>query len=98
MSKLRIFLADDHETVREGLKMMINGQSGMEVVGEAGDGRAALERLPQLKPEIVLMDIAMPDMNGLEATKKIREQVPQTKVLTLTRHGDQGYVQELLRA
>src|SRR5260370_4870653 len=98
MSKLRIFLADDHETVREGLKMIIKGQSDMEVVGEAGDGRAALERLPQLKPDIVLMDISMPHMNGVEATKKRRKQIPQAKVLTLTRHGDQGYVQELLRA
>ena len=98
MSKLRIFLADDHETVREGLKMIINGQSDMEVVGEAGDGRGALERIPLVSPDVVLMDISMPNMNGLRATQKIKAQFPRTRVVMITRHGDQGYVQELLKA
>lgn len=98
MSKLRVFLADDHETVREGLKMIINGQSDMEVVGEASDGQAALAGIPLFTPDVVLMDISMPGMNGLQATKKIKTQFPQTRVVMLTRHGDQGYVQELLRA
>ncbi|HEY0385404.1 MAG TPA: response regulator transcription factor [Pyrinomonadaceae bacterium] len=98
MSKLRILLADDHETVREGLKMIVNAQPDMEVVGEAGDGRAAVAHALELLPDIVLMDVSMPHLNGLKATEKIKKLCPQVKVLTLTRHMDDGYLQQLLRA
>ena len=98
MSKLRILLADDHETVREGLKMIVNAQADMEVVGEAGDGRLAVARAVELLPDIVVMDVSMPHLNGLKATEKLKQLCPQVKVLTLTRHTDDGYLQQILRA
>ncbi len=96
--KLRIFLAEDHATVREGLKMIVNAQDDMEVVGEAGDGREAVERAAELLPDIVVMDVSMPHLNGLKATRKLQQCCPQVSILTLTRHMDDGYLQQLLRA
>ena len=98
MAKIRVLLADDHETVRHGLKLLINRQTDMEVVGEAGDGRVAVERVATLKPHVAVLDLSMPDMNGLAATKAIRESAPETAVVALTRHGDDAYVQELMSA
>ena len=98
MRKLRILLADDHETVREGLKVILNAQPDMEVVAEAADGRSAMAHARELRPDIVIMDVSMPGTGGLEATRALRASKPQTKVLMLTRHRDDGYVQELLRA
>ncbi|MDT5293816.1 MAG: hypothetical protein QOJ76_696 [Acidobacteriota bacterium] len=98
MSKLRILLAEDHETVREGLRMIVNAQPDMEVVGEAGDGREAVARAQELLPDIIVMDVSMPHLNGLKATERLKEVCPQVKVLTLTRHMDDGYLQQLLRA
>jgi DNA-binding NarL/FixJ family response regulator len=98
MSKLRIMLADDHETVREGLKMIVNAQDDMEVVGFAGDGREAVVRAQELLPDVLVMDISMPKLNGLKATEKLNEVCPQVKVLTLSRHADDGYIRELLAA
>lgn len=98
MNKLRIFLAEDHETVREGLRLIINSQTDMEVCGEAGDGQTAINAARELQPDIVVMDVTMPKLNGLEATKKLKQLCPQVKILTLTRHTDDGYLQELLRA
>ena len=98
MSKIRILLADDHETVREGLKTILNAQTDMEVIGEAPDGRSAVERTSLLHPDIVIMDVSMPVMNGLRATQAIKETCPTVKVLTLTRHAEEGYLQQLMRA
>ena len=98
MAKIRVLLADDHETVRHGLKLLINGQHDMEVIGEAGDGRAAVERAGSLKPNVAVVDVSMPGMNGLAATKAIRESTPGTAVVALTRYDDEAYVQELLSA
>ena len=98
MNKLRIFIAEDHETVREGLKLIINRQDDMEVCGEAGDGSMCLKLARELLPDIVVMDVTMPEMNGLKATKKLKAVHPQIKILTFTRHSDDGYLQELLRA
>lgn len=96
--KIRILLVEDHETVRAGIRMIVGAQPDMEVVGEAGDGREAIERAQELSPDVVVMDVSMPRMNGLKATGRLLELCPLTKVLTLTRHTDDGYLQELLRA
>jgi len=96
--KTRIFLADDHETVREGLKLLLNAQSDMEVVGEASDGAAAVRSVGHLKPDIIVLDVSMPGMNGLKAAEALRQSSPEVKVLTLTRHSDDGYLHQLLRA
>ncbi len=98
MDKLRIFIADDHETVREGLRLIINSQTDMEVCGEAGDGQTAVKFAQELQPDVVVMDVTMPKLNGLKATKKLKQLCPHLKILTLTRHTDDGYLQELLRA
>jgi DNA-binding NarL/FixJ family response regulator len=98
MSKLRILLADDHEMVREGLKAILNAQTDMEVIAEAFDGQSAIERATVVHPDIVIMDVSMPRLNGLRATEAIRQSCPQVKVLTLTRHADKAYLQQLMRA
>lgn len=96
--RLRILVAEDHETVRQGIKMIVNAQPDMEIVGEAGDGRTAVSEAVRLRPDILLMDISMPQLNGLQATKKLKECCPEVKVLTLTRHKDGSYLQQLLGA
>ena len=98
MSKLRVFLADDHEVIREGLKMLVDSQPDMECVGEAADGRAAVERVRELVPDVAVLDVSMPELNGLQAAERIKQCCPQVKVLTLTRHTDDGYLQQLLKA
>jgi DNA-binding NarL/FixJ family response regulator len=98
MTKFRVLLADDHETVRAGLRLIVNAQADMEVVGEASDGREAVARAQELLPDIVVMDVSMPHVNGLKATEKLIQVCPQVKVLTLTRHTDDGYLQQILRA
>ncbi len=96
--KLRILIAEDHQTVREGVKLLVNAQSDMEVVGEAGDGELAIEEALRLLPDIILMDISMPNLNGLKATTRLRRQLPDIKIITLTRHTDDGYLQQLIAA
>ncbi len=99
MSKaLRILLADDHVTVRHGLKLLIDSQQDMKVVLEVSDGEAAVRGALELKPDVIVMDISMPGMNGLDATKKLKQQQPDAAIITLTRHSDDAYLQELLRA
>lgn len=98
MSKTRILLADDHETVREGLKVILNAQSDMEVVAEAADGASALAQATAIRPDVVVMDISMPNVNGLKATEALRRAAPDVKIITLTRHSDDGYLQQLLKA
>jgi DNA-binding NarL/FixJ family response regulator len=95
---LRILLADDHVTVRQGLKLLIDSEQDMEVVGEAGDGGEAVRLAEELGPDVVVMDISMPGMNGLAATRALKKIQPDAAIVTLTRHGDQAYLQELLRA
>jgi DNA-binding NarL/FixJ family response regulator len=96
--KLRVLLADDHVTVRHGLKLLIDKEPDMTVVAEASDGASAVQRALDLKPDVVVMDISMPGMNGLVATRTLKEKQPQAAIVTLTRHGDDAYLQELLRA
>lgn len=98
MSKLRVLLADDHEIFRDGLKMLVSAQPDMEVIGEAKNGRMALALAQQLQPEIVVMDISMPELNGLKVTEILKGSCPHLKILTLTRHKDEGYLQQLLKA
>src|SRR3954469_14399271 len=97
-AKLRILLADDHETVREGLRMILNAQPDMQVVAAVGDGREAITQAERITPDVVIMDISMPGMNGLAATSELTERCPSAKVLTLTRHADSSYLQQLMRA
>lgn len=96
--KLRILIAEDHNTVREGLKLIINSQADMEVVGEAANGREAIELACEMQPDVLLMDVSMPELNGLTATAKLKRINPEIKILTLTRHTDDAYLHELLQA
>lgn len=91
-------LAEDHLTVREGIKLLIDSQPDMEVVGEVGNGGAAIEQAQLLAPDIVVMDVSMPEVNGLKATKRLRETAPNIKILTLTRHTDHAYLQQLIQS
>jgi len=91
-------VAEDHATVREGLKLIINAQPDMEVVADAEDGRTAIELAQKLQPDVALMDISMPGLNGLKATAKLKECCPKVHVLAVTRHKDDGYLQQVLKA
>lgn len=95
---IRILLVDDHAILRDGLRALLSYYPDVEVVGEAEDGSQALECVERISPDIVLMDIAMPVMNGLEATQRIRQEHPETRILILTQYEDQPYVLSLLRA
>ncbi|HVO98466.1 MAG TPA: response regulator transcription factor [Bryobacteraceae bacterium] len=95
---IRILLAEDHALVRHGFRMILAAQPDMEVVGEAGNGREAVELTQKLKPDVVVMDVAMPELNGIEATRRLIELAPRTRVLALSMHKDAVYVREILRA
>jgi len=95
---LRILLADDHAILRQGLRLLIDSQADMTVVGEAENGETALHHAKALHPDIVVMDISMPGMNGLVTTRTLKQRHPEITVLALTRHEDEAYVEELLRA
>ena len=96
--KIHILLADDHAVVRQGFKMILAAQPDMEIVGEAGNGREALDLAGQLQPDVIVMDVAMPELNGIEATRRIADLSPRSRVLALSMHKDSVYVREILRA
>ena len=98
MDKLRIFLADDHAVVRAGLKTLVNAQPDMEVIGEASDGVSAWQQARDCQPDVVIMDISMPELNGAEATAQLKAACPDVKVLALSVHEDTGYLRKLLEA
>ena len=92
---IRILIADDHTIVRQGLARLLNDQPDLKVVGEAVNGRQAVDKALELKPEIIIMDIAMPQLNGIEAAKRIRKKLPKTKILILSMYSHEHYIHEL---
>ena len=98
MSRVRVLLADDHTLVRAGLRALVESIEGAEVVGESGEGREALEMIGTLRPDVVLLDIGMPGMNGLEVARRAAEASPRTRVIILSMHAEASYVRQALRA
>ena len=98
MAKIRLLLVDDHEIVRAGIKMLFLAEKDMEIVGEVGSGAAAIAAVEELKPDVVIMDVAMPGMSGIEATQQIKKAYPDTAVLALTMYEDEQYFFEMLNA
>jgi DNA-binding NarL/FixJ family response regulator len=98
MDKIRVLLADDHTVVRQGLRALLAAEEDIEIVGEAENGRQAIQLVRNLMPDVAVIDIAMPVLNGLEATRQITRSVPETKVLILSSYSDDEYVQQLTEA
>ncbi len=96
--KIRILLADDHSVVRQGFSAILRTQEDMDVIAEATNGREAIEKALALKPDVIVMDVAMPELNGIEATRRIQEEAPRSRILALSMHKDAVYVREILRA
>jgi DNA-binding NarL/FixJ family response regulator len=97
MKKLRILLADDHKMVREGLRLLIDSQPDMHVVGEAANGKEVVCQARDLKPDVVVMDLSMPELNGLQATELLKGERPELKVVALTAHEDESYLRQLCK-
>lgn len=98
MSKITVLLAEDHTIVRQGLRSLLDNEPEIEVVGEAGDGQEAIQKTEQLRPTVVVMDITMPILNGLEATRQIKKLFPAVKVVILTVHSTEEHIYQILRA
>lgn len=95
---IRVLIADDHTILREGLRSMLERKNGLECVGEAGDGRSAVKMAKELRPDIVIMDVAMPDLNGIEATRQILAEMPEINVIALSMHASKGFIVAALNA
>jgi two-component system, NarL family, response regulator NreC len=98
VNRITVLLADDHTMVRKGLRTLLDAEVDIQVIGEAEDGREAVDKANELRPDVVVMDITMPGLNGLEATRQIRRQLPQIQVVMLTMHTSEEYVLQVLRA
>jgi two-component system response regulator NreC len=98
MKRIRILLADDHAVVRQGFRMILSAHPDLEIVGEAGNGREAVDLAASLRPDVVVMDVAMPELNGIEATRRLTADNPHVRVVALSMHKDSVYVREILRA
>jgi len=98
VKKIRVLLADDHAVVRRGFRMILDSQADLEVVGEVANGREAVAAAQELQPDVIVMDVTMPELNGIEATRRIAEIAPRARVLALSMHKDAVYVREILRA
>jgi DNA-binding NarL/FixJ family response regulator len=96
MSNLRVLLADDHAVVRAGLKALLQAEPGLDLVGEAGEGETAVCEAVRLRPDVVVMDVSMPGLNGTEATQRLKQQAPEIRVVALTAHEDTSYAKQLL--
>jgi two-component system response regulator NreC len=96
--KIRILIADDHAIVREGLRTLIDQQAGMKVVGEAENGRKAVHLARKLLPDVIIMDVSMPDLNGIDATHQIKSETPRVKIIGLSMHSDRRFVSGMLKA
>lgn len=97
MTKLRVFVADDHAVLRDGLKALVHAEPDMEIVGEADNGRTTYEKAKELVPDVVLMDISMPDLSGVQATELLKRDCPSIKILILTAYKEKGYLDRLLK-
>jgi LuxR family maltose regulon positive regulatory protein len=97
-STLNILLVDDHPMLRKGLRLLIESEDGLSVVGESNDGQEAIDRVRELTPDIVVMDINMPNLNGIDATRQILAESPQTRILALSIHSGRQYVENMLEA
>jgi DNA-binding NarL/FixJ family response regulator len=98
VKRIRVLLAEDHETVRQGLRVLLQSHPDIDVVAEAANGRVAVEQAQALAPDVVVLDVSMPEMNGLAATREIKKMMPGVAVVALTRHAEDAYVKELLAA
>lgn len=98
MDKLRVLLADDHAVVREGLRALLDAQPDLEVVGEAADGESACRKADELRPDVVIMDVSMPGLSGVEATSRLKHDLPGVQVLALTVYEDKGHLRRMLQA
>jgi DNA-binding NarL/FixJ family response regulator len=98
MNKISVLLVDDHTIVRKGLRSLLDAEADIQVIGEAEDGREAVEQVGRLRPQVVVMDITMPGLNALEATRQITERLPQVQVVVLTMHTAEEYIFQILRA
>lgn len=96
--KIKILLVDDHQILRDGIRSLVKGYDDMEVIGEAADGREALDMVEKLSPDVVIMDISMPDLNGIDATRMIINEAPDIKVIALSMHHDKQFVSEIFKA
>lgn len=96
--KIRVLLADDHEVVRQGFAMLLDSQPDMQVVGQAADGREAQQLARDLRPNLIVMDVSMPNLGGVEATRRICDELPGVRIVALSMHSDSVYVREVLRA
>ncbi len=97
MSPIKVLIADDHEIVRKGLRELINQQSDMEVISEAEDGEDAIQMVREYSPDIILMDVVMPKMNGIDATREIKSQFPHTRIIALSIYADRSYVIQMFK-
>ena len=95
---IKVIIADDHKIMRDGLKSILEKQRDIEIIAEASDGRTSVELAIKLKPDVIIMDVAMPDMNGIEATRQIIEKSPKIKVIALSMHSDKQFILEMLNA
>ena len=98
MKKIRVVLADDHVVLRSGLRLLLNAQADIEVVGEASDGAEAISKTAELEPDVLLLDITMPNIGGIDAMRTIKEKTPSISILILTMHENEGYLLEVLKA